>query len=205
MKTYFLILLMLVVTSSVFAGITDSLSIGFGGGYSSYNTLRGELYLLSDLRLFNRNCELKAGINNRSYKLTFDHLSNLDASSIGFFGDIAIYPFNKGLFTGIRWELVNFNWLSDESKTRIENERNYSPTSLYTGTCMFFQLGYQLKLSDKIRVKFYGQPGFQQFKISNGSSSSGSYMQTTSTDKLIIEDHYEFIYNLNLSIEIKIK
>lgn len=198
-------LLMLVLTSNVFAGITDSLSIGFGAGYSSYNTLRGEFYLKSDLKLLNRNCELKAGINNRSYQLTFDHVSNLDASSIGFFGDIAIYPFNKGLFAGIRWELINFNWLSDESKTRIENERNYSPTSLYTGTCIFFQLGYQFRLSDKIRLKLYGQPGTQQFKISNGSSSSGSYIQTTSTDNLIIEDHNEFIYNLNLSIEIKIK
>lgn len=205
MRTYFLTLLMLILTSNVFAGIADSLSIGFGGGYSSYNTLRGELYLKSDLKLFNRNCELKAGINNRSYQLTFDNVSNLNTSSIGFFGDIAVYPFNKGLFTGIRWELINFNWLSDESKARIESERNYSPTSIYTGTCMFFQLGYQFKLSDKLSIKLYGQPGFQQFKISNGSSSSGSYIQTNSPDNLIIEDHLEFIYNLNLSVEIKIK
>ncbi|WP_088656362.1 hypothetical protein [Geofilum rhodophaeum] len=205
MKKYFLILSVIILSSNLYAGITDSLSIGFGGGYSSYNTFRGEIYLKSDLKMFNRKTELKIGMNNRSYQLTFDNVSDLDASSIGFFGDIAIYPFNKGLFTGIRWELINFNWLSDDSKTKIENERNYTPTSLYTGTCMFFQLGYRLNISDNFGIKLYGQPGFQQFKISNGTSSSGSYVQTTSTDDPIIEDHYEFIYNINLSIEIRLK
>ena len=205
MKKYFLILAIIILCSNSYAGIADSLSIGFGGGYSSYNTFRGELYLKTDLKVFNRSAELKIGMNNRSYQLTFDNVSNLDASSIGFFGDIGIYPFNKGLFTGVRWELINFNWLSDDSKTMIKNKRNYTATSLYTGTCLFLQLGYKFNISDNFGIKLFGQPGLQQFKISNGSSSSGSYVQTNSTDALIIEDHYEFIYNINLSVEIRLK
>jgi hypothetical protein len=187
------------------AGILDSLSIGLGGGYDSYNTLRGEIYLKSDIKLFNRKTEIKAGLNNRLYQLDFDNVKDLHAQSLGFFGDIAIYPFNKGLFTGIRWELININWLTSDSKTKVENEKNYSPTSLYTGTCIFFQLGYNFQLSDKIGIKLYGQPGFQQFKITNGSSSSGSYAQSSSNNNLISEDHVEFIYNINLSIEFRIK
>jgi hypothetical protein len=204
MKKYILILLVTIISSNLSAGITDSISIGFAGGYNSYNTFRGEMYIKSDLKLLNRNSEIKIGMNNRSYHLTFDNVLDLDASSIGFFGDMAIYPFDKGLFTGFRWELINFNWLSDDSKTKIENERNYTPTSLYTGTCMFFQLGYNFKISENFRIILFGQPGFQQFKITNGTSS-GSYVQTNSSDDPIIEDHYEFIYNINLSIEIRIK
>ncbi len=205
MKRYFLIFIVIFFSSTVHAGIIDSLSIGFGGGYSSYNTFRGEIYLKSDLQMFNHNTELKLGINNRKYSLHFDNVMDLEASSIGVFGDIAIYPFNKGLFTGIRWELINLNWFSSSSKTKMKNVRNYTPTSLYTGTCMFFQLGYKLNISDNFCVKLYGQPGFQQFKISSGTSSSGNYIQKTSSEDPIIEDHYEFIYNINLSIEIRLK
>jgi len=204
MKKYFFILTVSLLTSNVYAGITDSLSIGFGGGYNSYNTFRGELYLKSDLKLFKRNSEIKFGVNNRSYQLTFDNVSDLNASSVGLFGDIAIYPFDKGLFTGVRWELININWLSEESKNKIRNERSYEPTSLYTGTCVFLQIGYKFKISNNFGIKLYGQPGFQQFKISNGSTSSGNYVQNPSGN-LIVEDHYKFIYNVNLSFEIRIK
>jgi hypothetical protein len=143
-------------------------------------------------------------MNNHSYQLTFDHVSDLNASSIGFFGDIAVYPFNNGLFAGLRWEALTFNWLSESSKNKIIKERSYTPTSLYTGTNIFFQIGYKFKISNSFGIKLYGQPGLQTNKITNGSSSSGSYVQNPSGD-LIIEDHSKFIYNLNLSIEIKIK
>ena len=204
MKKSVLILTVIVLTSNVYAGITDSLSIGFGGGYSSYNTFRGEVYLKSDLKFGNLNSEIKVGVNIHSYQLIFDKVSSLNASSIGFFGDIAIYPFGKGLFTGIRWEFVNFNWLSEESKSKIRNERGYEPTSLYTGTNLFFQIGYKFKIYKKFGIKIYGQPGLQQFRISNGSFSSGSYATNPSGDP-IIEDNYKFIYNVNLSIELNFK
>jgi hypothetical protein len=205
MKRYLIILLTFFMGSHLYAGVFDSLSIGLCGGYDSYKTFRGEIYLNSEIRIFKLKSEIKAGISNRSYDLEFDNIQNLNAQSICLFGDFVIYPFNKGLFTGIRWEFINFNWLTPESKSTIENEREYSPTSLYTGTCAFFQIGYNFRLSDKIGLKLYGQPGVQQFKISNGSMSSGSYGQVNSTDDLIFENHVEFIYNINLSIEFRIK
>jgi len=205
MKRYLLVFALIMSGFQLYAGILDTLSVGLGMGYESYNTFRGEIYLRSDIKLFKKKAEIKTGLNNRSYQLDFDNVKNLNARSLGLFGDIAIYPFDNGLFTGIRWELINFNWLTPDSKTKVENERNYSPTSLYTGTCIFFQLGYNFRISDKIGIKLYGQPGFQQFTITNGSSSLGSYGQGASDDNLIREEHYEFIYNINLSIEFKIK
>jgi len=205
MKKFVLFLLVIILSSNLYAGITDSLSIGFGGGYTNYNTFRGEAYLKSDIKLGRKlNSEIKVGVNNHSYQLTFDKVSDLKASSIGIFGDFAVYPFGNGLFTGIRWELINLNWLSQESKNKIRNERSYEPISLYAGTNLLLQIGYKFKISKNFGIKIYGQSGLQNFSISNGSFSSGNYV-TNPTGEPIIEDNYKFIYNVNLSIELKIK
>lgn len=203
MKKYILVLLLTMLTPQLYARITDNLTIGFGGGYESYDKFRGEFYVLKDIQMFKRNAELKLGVNNRSYQLDFDGVKDLDAMSFSLFGDVAVYPFNKGFFTGLRWELINFNWLSSESKIKVEKVKDYSLTSLYTGTCMFLQIGYKFRLSDYCALRVYAQPGFQQFRITNGTSSSGTYVFTPSDDNLVIEDHYEFIYNLNVSIEFR--
>lgn len=207
LRRWFLVLIVIMASTQLYAGFFDSLSIGIGGGYDSYNTSRVELYLKSDLKVFNRKAEIKAGLNNRSYQLEFDDVKDLDAQSIGFFGDFAVYPFNTGLFTGLRWESINFNWLTPESMSKVRRERNYSATSLYTGNCVFFPIGYNFQLSDKIALKLYAQPGFQQFDISNGSYSSGSYVfvNGSSSGNMVYESHYEFIYNINISLEFKIK
>ncbi len=205
MKKYLFLFILILSVGQLSAGILDSLSIGVGGGYESYNTFRGEIYLKSDIQMFNRKAELKAGLNNRSFRLDFDNIEELDAKAIGLFADATVYPFNKGLFTGLRWELINFNRFTTDSKSKIEAEKDYPAPSLFTGTCLFFQLGYNFKVSDNFGLKLYGQPGFQQFKISNGDFTSGNYSQGSSNDNLITEDHYKFIFNINLSIEFRIK
>lgn len=204
MKKQILVLFTFIFTSHTYAGITDSLALGVGGGYNNYNTFQGEIYVKSDLKLFNRRSELKIGMNYRPYQLTFDSISGLEASSIGLFGDLVVYPFNKGLFAGVRWELITFNWFTEASKETIENERDYSATSLYTGTCIHFEVGYNFNISKNLKMKLYGQSGLQQFRISNGSSSSGNYVQTNTTENYIVEDYYEFIYSVNLSLEVSL-
>lgn len=122
---------------------------------------------------------------------------------VGFFNDITLYPFKNGLFAGFRWETANINWLTSASRTKIESQRSYSAPYIYSGTCLFFQAGYSFRLSDKMNLKLYAQPGLQEFTISNGSSASGNY--GSSDDNLIIEDHVKFIYNINLSLEFKLR
>jgi len=194
MKKITAILTISLLISNVYTENATFSAIGFGGGFSSHNTFRGELYLRSDLRLFNRNSKVKAGINNHSYQLAFDKVPNLEASSIGLFGDIAIYPFDKGLFAGIRWEMLNINWLSRESRNRVEEERGHRPV-IYTGTSIFFQVGYNVRISDRLGLKLYLQPGFQQFRI---LSPPGNPNQ-------VIENHVRFIYNVNLSLEVRLQ
>jgi hypothetical protein len=166
------------------------------GGYSSYNTIRGELYIKANLKILKKEFEIKLGFNNRTYQLSFDNISDLDAQSVGLFADVAIYPFNKIFFVGVRIE-QNANWFTRDSKSRIESQRNYVATSLYTGTCLFLQTGLSFELSDNINVKVSGQPGIQTFKVSSGSASTNGFP--------IIEDHDKFIYNFNLGIELRLK
>ena len=204
MKYLLLIFFALVWITRAKASITDSLFLGVAGGYTNYNTLKGELYLKKELTVLKHQAEFKVGMNNRNYLLTFDNVFNLHASSIGFYGDIALYPFNKGFYLGLRWELMNFNWLSNESKQKIENERKYTATSLYTGTCGFLQIGYNFNISKNANLKIYGQPGIQEYRISNGSSSSGNYVQSSSNSDFKIEDKTRFIYDINVSFECRI-
>jgi hypothetical protein len=93
------------------------------------------------------------------HPLEFDQAKYLKASSIGIFGDVVIYPFNKGIYLGLRWELINFNWLAKESQLKVEKEKDYSATSLYTGTCGFFQMGYAFNLGNNTKLKVYAQSG----------------------------------------------
>ncbi len=184
---------LLVFITNAYAGDFDTLTIGLAGGYNNYNTFKGELYLQADFNLLERKAEARAGLNNRDYQFDFDNINDLDARSVGFFVDLAIYPLRKGLFVGARWEMINFNWLTTGSRNKIETQRDYTGNLYYSGTCAFLQLGYNYNLNDFLALKIFGQPGFQNFSISNASPSN-----------MILEDHFEFIYNINLGIDIKI-
>lgn len=177
MKKLLLIILLIGSSITSYAGMSDSLYIGYGSGYSSYNTYRGELYLRFNTTVFNRNSEFKIGVNNRSYEISFDGVHGLDASSFSIFSDLAVYPFNHGLFTGLRWEMINFNWLSSDATNTFRMERNYSPTSFFTGTCLFFQLGYHFRINNYFALSF----------TANRDFSNTGYLQAATLSIQIME------------------
>src|SRR3546814_6872860 len=114
----------------LFAQTTDILSVGFTANYTNESAFGGELLFKKGIRLFRQEAEIKAGIGNRSYSFGFDGVQNLQASSVGLFGDLAIYPFNQnGFFVGVRLEPINLNWLAAGSMSRFENEKGYRPSS----------------------------------------------------------------------------
>ena len=192
--------------SDLRATVKDTLSAGLSANYTNENVFGGELFLKRGIRLFRQQAEIKAGIGNRSYAFGFDGVENLQASSVGLFGDLAIYPFHQdGFFVGIRLEPLNLNWLTEGSMVRFENGRGYRPSSIYSGACALFQLGYRFRFSDRFRLRLYGQPGVQQFRISNGNTTFGDYIDTQEGDGVIVENQYRFIYNVNLGIEVRLK
>ena len=83
MKKLILIFFTFVLITGAKASITDSLYFGVAGGYSNYNTFKGELYLKKGLTIFNRNAEIKAGMNNRGYQPEFDDVKDLLQVELG--------------------------------------------------------------------------------------------------------------------------
>jgi hypothetical protein len=206
MKHILFIIGILLMGVQLRAGLLDSLYVGVAGGYERFGKFKGEAYLQAQTRFFHKESELRLGLSNHSYRLTFNRVEDLDAASFGVFADFAVYPFNfsKNMFLGLRWEFINFNWLSGESKDKIfVNTREYA-TSLYTGMCLYLQVGYRFKLSEYFAVKTWLQPGWQSFSLTNGSSSFGSFVNANS-GTLVKEEQNKFACNINLAIEFRVK
>lgn len=124
-------------------------------------------------------------------------------ASIGIFADVVFFPFQKGFFGGLRWELINGNWLTASSNQKVQEMRGYNLNDFYTGSCMLLQFGYSFQLNDKLNIRMFGQPGIQQFRISNGVSTTGNYNQSASNN-IKIENKVAFIYDINLALGLKI-
>jgi hypothetical protein len=173
-------------------------AIGISGGYDGSNeTFIGEAYYQrSDFNVLNRAAELRFGITGHSYRISYAELNDLDIHSIGLFGDLVLYPFNNiGLFTGARWEGVNINWFSAASKTRLAGN-GHSLSDVFTGTSFFLQIGYHFKLSERLGLRLYGQPGFQEIGIGN--------MNAINTDNDAIERKYNWVCNLNIGMTFRL-
>ncbi|WP_257670024.1 hypothetical protein [Parapedobacter tibetensis] len=148
------------------------MSVGLSGNYGSYNRFGGEIYVRKPISLIRKDAEFKAGIVTRNYPLSFDGVENLEATSLGIFGDAAIYPFpDNGLFTGIRLEVLDFNWLATSSSAEIERQREYDMPPFFLGASAFFQAGYCFAVSEGFALRLYGQPGVRYFLVTNGSTS----------------------------------
>lgn len=178
--------------------VRDSISIGVSGTLGNYSSLGGEIFFKTNISLFKQPTELKIGLNYRSSELELDGVSGLESRSIGVFGDLIWFPLRDvGLFTGIRWEALNLNWLSDESRQKYEQDTGRTFPVLYSGTAAFVQIGYQAIFGDVLRLRLYGQPGFQQFKAAPTDANTNQLQAPV--------NHYRFIYNVNLGIEFRIK
>jgi hypothetical protein len=177
----------------------DSLSLGLGWNYRSYNIINGEVYLLFRESLF-RSSDSKTGINVRKYSLNFDGVRNLQASSVGLTGEQIFYPFKKILFLGIRFDL-SADWLSRSSKYKIESERNYTMPNFYYNFIGYIDAGVNLKLHDRYNIKLSVLPGVEDRGITNELFHIGASNQTN----VVRESKNNFVFQVNLSVEFKLK
>ncbi|MDH5380608.1 MAG: hypothetical protein OEW75_07145 [Cyclobacteriaceae bacterium] len=192
LKLFFLITGLFVFTQS-FAQ-TDILSIGLGGGMNSYGTFRGELYVKGYFNILDRHAEWKGGVSNRSYSFDYENVTGLEATSWSLNGDVAVFPGTSGYFIGARWELINFNRLTDVSFSRLETEGGIAPPSLYTGTALLLQTGYLFQVSKTLRFRLTGHAGIHQVKITGFDNNQNPF----------IYEIFPFVANITLSMELKI-
>ena len=191
----FLTAILFVASLPVCANSKYPLSLGIAGGYSNFNYSSGEIYLKSDFNgILNRKLEMKIGINHRTYQLDLNHVSGIEIRSFSLFSDITVFPFNNGIFTGVRYQLLNTASLPESSEIKIRDTGYYENMNLQTGTGLYFQGGYQYHISDKFNVRLLGQPGVQYFTVHRMLSLSTS---------LPIENHYQFVFDIMLGFEMK--
>lgn len=177
----------------------DSLSVGLSWNFRSKYMINGEIYLLFREVLF-RSSDSKIGINVRNYSLHFDGVHNLQASSIGFAAEETVYPFKKFLFLGIRFDL-SADWLSQASKDKIESERQYEMPLLYYNFIGYLEAGVNLELIKGCNLKLSVMPGVEDRGITNEFLHIG----VSNVTNVVREDKNNYLIQINLSIEFKLK
>ena len=197
-KLYYILLGLFSFASVLQAqSIVENPKMGVGVGYNSFLYPEVEAHLQLDFTSFSKRTEVGIGLLGRSYNLDVDRVLDLKANSIGLFGDIAIYPFDKHLFAGLRWELVNLNWFNGKSKTELKNE-GYTSDWISAGTGIFLQVGTEIPLSSKSKMKLFVQPGVLAYDQPIGDNSV--YVQSG----LVKVTKAQFICNVNLAFEFAI-
>jgi hypothetical protein len=207
MKTKLLLLLLvMILPTTAFAQKKHDSYLGANVGYSgTYGTVYGAAYYSMGTTIFNRPAEIRMGLKQQGYQLDFAGIKDLDAMSVGIFGDAIIYPFNRGgFFLGLHWELLNFNWFTQKAKQKLLDEKNYDTNILYTGTNLLAQLGYKFKLTEHFGLVLQGQAGLHSYNVSAGGFTSGSYTISDSNSPVQAERHLKFVYNLNLGFVVKL-
>jgi len=163
----------------------ESMSVGGSVGYSNSSLIGAEGYFQAGFRLWSRPFEPKIGFNYTPFNATFKGKTDLKTENIGFFVEGVFYPFHKFLYLGLRWETINVNWFPPETLQRLESDMSFI---IFTGTCLFGVAGVAVPLWKNGFFKVYVMPGIQQYRVSDGTFSSGSYV----VDGTIQENHFLF-------------
>jgi hypothetical protein len=196
MKKILLTSLLSTTINLLLAGGFENVSIGAGLGYSNYAVVGAEGFLQGGLRLWNRPLEAKAGVSYFPYKARFQQKDDLKTESVGLFAEGVYYPFYNYLFAGLRWEVINFNWFPQETLQVLESNMS---SITFTGSGFYGVVGVAIPLGKSAYVNIYAMPGLQQYKVLDGSFSSGNYATGS-----IQESHVKFSFRAFASITIRL-
>ena len=164
---------MLLSFNPLYAGdVFKGFSIGTSTGYTNYQTFTGEGFFQVNLNFGGRPFEPKIGMSYHKFTTQLDFLDNLEMESVGMFVEATINPFRKYFFTGIRVELLNFNWFTDKSRLRL-NEVSIYPTDISLGTSFYGVLGFNIPVWERVNFRIYGMPGVQGYRILDGNFFTG--------------------------------
>jgi hypothetical protein len=200
MRKLFLASIFMLISSliSISAQSFRGFSVGASGGYTNNQTFTGEGFFQVDLHPRRIAIEPKAGLSYHSYNTSLEFVNNLDVQNIGLFIEGAIYPFEKYLYTGIRWEILNVNWFTDQSMNRLDEIFTYTP-AVFLGTSFYGTIGVNIPIGESISFRVYGMPGIHAYKISDWEISNNNINLSSPG-----ESHTKFVFQLNASIVYKI-
>jgi len=198
MKRLLLTCLFSTVITLLWAKGFESFSVGGSVGYSNHSTIGGEGF--AQMMLMKGKpvrFGIKAGFTYSPFEAQFQGVKNLKTESVGFFAEGDFYPFRKYLFLGVRWELINVNWFTNDALQMLESDNS---SIIFTGTCLYGVLGVSIPVWRNIYTNIYAMPGIQQYRVSDGSFSSGNYV----IDGTEQENHVQFSGRLLVGISVKL-
>ncbi|GHT18491.1 hypothetical protein FACS189429_5110 [Bacteroidia bacterium] len=172
----------------------DGVSLGIGAGFTNYKTVAPEVFLQLNKKIGRRlPLEIKIGLDHRKFDATFAGISDLPAEGVGLFGEATVYPFQKWFYAGLRWNIITVNWLTGNALNRIGSGLS---SNVFAGTNIYAVAGVDVPVFKSMSFRVYAMPGLQQYKISDGSFSSGDYI----VDGTVQEGHFKFAAQVNAAI-----
>jgi hypothetical protein len=165
----------------------EGLSIGAGGGYTNSKAFAQEIFWQVHLKMKKRiPLEPKIGFNHYPFRTEFQG-KQIECESIGVFSEVTVYPFVKYLFVGARWTVLTVNWSVADRNT-------------FTGSNLYGIAGLNFPIGKIVNIQLYAMPGIQQYRISDGSFSYGSYVFNGTGQ----EHRAKFIFQANAAIVIRL-
>jgi len=182
-------LLLVVTTGMAQSDSPKRWGIGINGGYCNDQTFTSEGFVRYAEIFKGYKVETKAGLNYHTFDSEFQSFDKLSTKSIGLFAEAIIFPFHNSFFTGIRWDFLTLNWLTDDALKQLETIYSRSAFSgIFSGTNFYVLGGIQMPVAKKINLQLCIMPGIRQYKI---------YQEST---KSLQSNHTDFIYQINLGV-----
>jgi len=190
MRIIIIICLLLTVTTGVAqSDSSKKWGVGINGGYCNNQTFTSDVFVKYDEIFKGYEVETKAGLNFHSFNSEFQPFNKLDTKSVGLFAEVVIFPFHNAFLTGVRWDFLTLNWLTNNALDKIETAYSRSAFSgVFSGTNFYVIGGIQLPVAKKVNFQLYAMPGIRQYKI---------YQQSAET---LQSNHTDFIYQINLGV-----
>ena len=132
---------------------TVGLSIGGSCGYSNVQKINLESQLQINVKWKRINIDAAVGVNYHPYTISYAERKDLKVNKFGLMEEITIFPFQKYLFTGLRFE-VTYNWLSKNAIHTLDKHSLYAP-NFYVGLGFYGITGIDLPISSSISFKIY--------------------------------------------------
>jgi hypothetical protein len=173
------------------------ISFGLGGGYTNFQTITQEGFVQLNFNIAQRPFEPKIGVSHHVFESSLGEIDHLESESVGLFLEATIFPFHKYFFAGFRADVITFNWLTNGALNRLNIG---SSSDVFSGMNFYGIAGLDIPLFSRVNLRIYGMPGIQQYKISDGTFSSGNYVFDGTTQ----EESVGFVYQVNLGLVIRL-
>jgi hypothetical protein len=156
-----------------------------------------EIFVRFGLKPRKISTKFRCGFTYRPFNAQFQELKDLKAEGAGLFAEIDLYPFQKYFFAGIRWDLLNYNWLTKDALKTMGTDKSYV---VFTGTNGYTLAGFDIPVHNRISLLLYGMLGVQYYRIADSE-----FFLDYIAGGNIPETHTRLVHQFNIAVKIRIR